>query len=264
LSSRTVPADAPLVSVIIPAFNAAAFLGEAVASVRAQAPGPLEIVPLEIVPLEIIIIDDGSSDRTPEVIGALGAGVRALHQPNRGPAAARNLGLAGAGGEFIAFLDADDRWTQGKLELQLRKLRAEPAADLVVGATQRVRAAGADGRLEPAGPVWMLFHLGAGLFRRRAFERVGAFDESLRQGEDVDWFLRAREAGLNIAIVSEVVQLYRVHGDNMTHNQADRDRYFLAAMKKSLDRRRRDGRPAPELPPVEGLAGFTPGKQGKR
>jgi glycosyltransferase involved in cell wall biosynthesis len=255
MSGRPSPADVPLVSIIIPAFDAAAFLGEAVASVRAQAPTLLETGPLEI-----IIVDDGSRDRTPEVIRSLGAGVRALRQPNRGPAAARNRGLEAAGGEFIAVLDADDCWTPGKLELQLRRLRESPLADLVVGATQRVRAAGADGGLEPDGPLWMLFHLGAGLFRRRAFERVGAFDETLRQGEDVDWFMRAREAGLNIAIVSEVVQLYRMHGDNLTRNRPDKDRFFLAAMKKSLDRRRGAGHQAADLPPIEGLAGFAPRK----
>ena len=244
----------PLVSVIIPAFDCAAFLGDAVGSVRAQGQRDLEI----------IVVDDGSRDETPAVIRSLGRAVRSLHQPNQGPAAARNAALALARGRFIAFIDADDLWVKGRLRVQLQAFAAEPGLQVVVGATQRVRAAkqGHPGTLAPGldafGPVWMLFHLGAALFRREAFDTVGTFDVSMRQGEDVDWFLRAREAGIRIGISSELAQLYRVHRSSLTQAGHDKDRWFVAALKKSLDRRRSGSAAAADLPVVPGLADFMP------
>jgi len=237
----------PLLSVIIPAFNCRDFLADAVSSVRAQS----------YKPLEIIIIDDGSTDDTANFIPTLGLDIKTASQPNQGPAAARNNGLEMAKGEFIAFLDADDQWIGNKLASQLNRLLAESELDAVIGATQRVRATDTKaGKLKATGPVWMLFHLGAALFRREVFARVGKFDESMRQGEDVDWFMRARDAGVNIGISNEVVQLYRIHESNMTTNLEEKDHFFLKAMKKSLDRRRAGQPKAPELPPVEGLADF--------
>ena len=242
----------PLVSVIIPAFNSWEFLAEAVSSVRAQS----------YEPLEIIIIDDGSTDETAALIASLGQDIKAASQPNQGPAAARNHGLKKARGKFIAFLDADDQWTEGKLTSQVRRLFGEPGLDAIIGATQRVQAASTNSTnasndgLEAVGPVWMLFGLGAGLFRREVFTRVGTFDESMRQGEDVDWFMRAREAGIQIGISNDVAQLYRIHENNTTRDLADKNRFFLAAMKKSLDRRRASKTGAVDLPPVAGLAGF--------
>lgn len=250
----------PLVSVIIPAFDSREFLANAVSSVRAQSYNPLEI----------IIIDDGSTDGTGAVVDSLGQDIKTASQPNQGPAAARNHGLNLARGAFIAFLDADDQWTKGKLSSQVRRLLEEPALDAIIGATQRVQAPATGGstagnkQLEAVGAVWMIFSIGASLFRREVFTRVGMFDESMRQGEDIDWFMRAREAGVSIGISNDVVQLYRIHANNMTRNLADKDRFFLAAMKKSLDRRRAGGTEATELPPVAGLAGFKMEPEGDR
>lgn len=242
------------ISVIIPVYNGGAYLADAVASVREQS----------LPAFEIIIVDDGSVDGTPAVIASLGPDVRSIRQCNMGPAAARNRGLELACGTYIAFIDADDLWCEGKLEAQARRLHDEPTLQMVIGATQRVRHASSqqtvcpDRRLVPVGPVWMLFHLGATLFRRTVFETVGVFDENLRMGEDVDWFLRAREAGVQMGIFHEVVQHYRQHGANLTGDTLEKDRFFLAALKRSLDRRRRgDGR-ADELAPVSGLVDFAP------
>jgi glycosyltransferase involved in cell wall biosynthesis len=252
--------DSPLVSVIIPAFNCETFLPEAVESVREQS----------YQSLEIIIVDDGSTDGTPCLIESLGTGIKTSRQTNQGPAAARNSGLALAKGEFIAFLDADDLWTAGKIEQQLEHFTGEPQTQVVVGATQRVRAARSNNvarvgpGLEPVGPVWMLFSLGATLIRREVFDEVGWFDVSLRQGEDVDWFMRAREAGVSIGISRELVQWYRMHESNLTRVKKDKDRYFLAAMKKSIDRRRATSRKAMDLPAVPGLSDFMPQRKVKQ
>ena len=112
-----------LVSVIVPAFNAASFLPHAVASIERQG----------YQALEIIVVDDGSTDSTAEVARSLPSVSKYFYQKNQGPSAARNVGLKQAEGEFIAFLDADDQWPAGKLDLQLGRLRAEPQLDVVLG-----------------------------------------------------------------------------------------------------------------------------------
>ena len=116
----------PLVSVIVPSYNAARFLPEAIASVRRQ----------HYEPLEILIVDDGSTDATPQLVPRLGADIRYFRKENAGVASARNVGLREARGEVIAFLDADDQWPDGKIGVQLARLEADPALEVVTGRTQ--------------------------------------------------------------------------------------------------------------------------------
>jgi glycosyltransferase involved in cell wall biosynthesis len=239
-----------LISVIIPVYNGERFIAEAVHSICRQRHWPLEI----------ILVDDGSTDSTAQVVRELAAtlyeNVACLHQTNKGPAAARNRGLEVAKGEIIAFLDADDLWTEGMLEGQLKRLVDDDSLQLVVGCTQRVRTG--DGpenrsRLEIFGPQWMALLVSAALFRREVFDSVGPFDEGLRFGEDVDWFFRARELGVPIGFSNEVTHLYRIHGDNMTRDVQNSDRHFLWAVKRSLERRRKSSGVATDLPAVAGL-----------
>ena len=224
----------PLVSVIIPAYNAARFLPNAVASVRRQS----------YAPLEILIVDDGSQDNCARVAAESGEAVRYIRQERSGPAAARNRGLELAQGEFIGFLDADDEWPEQKLSIQMSRLLAEPELDVVLG---RVRYVAIEGGEIPdyifEGPDHEVsdVHLGSGLYRRRAFDKVGRFDASLRYCEDVDWFLRARELRLHLRILRPVTLIYRLHGDNMTRHRERADQYLLIAFKRSMDRRRRRG-----------------------
>jgi glycosyltransferase involved in cell wall biosynthesis len=218
----TVP---PRVSVIVPVFNGAATLAEAIASIRAQE-----------VPVEIIVVDDGSTDDTPRLLETLD--VTAIRQDNRGPAAARNQGLLVARAPFVAFLDDDDVWLPHKLRDQLRLFGEHPEAAVVLGYT-------AFQSLDPATGVWsdvaephLLYHLGAGLFRREVFDRVGPFDAALQSSEDVDWFFRARDAGTGIVTSPRTVQIHRRNGANMTRGKDLRELGFLEAVKRSLDRRR--------------------------
>jgi len=118
----------PLLSAIVPTYNAAGFLAEAIESIRWQT----------YQPVEIIVVDDGSTDDTAEVVRGLGGEIRYVEQANAGPAAARNRGLELAQGELIAFLDADDRWPRDKLEIQVPRLLGNPELDLVLGRIQYV------------------------------------------------------------------------------------------------------------------------------
>ena len=108
--------DRPLVSIIMPAHNREAYIGEAVESALSQ----------DYENVELIVVDDGSTDRTYEILSDFGERIRLFRQHNAGPGAARNRGLDHAGGEFIAFLDSDDVWAPGKLRAQVSHLQRNP------------------------------------------------------------------------------------------------------------------------------------------
>jgi glycosyltransferase involved in cell wall biosynthesis len=231
----------PLVSVVIPVFNGERFLREAVQSVLDQ----------EYSDVEIIIVDDGSTDGTANVARSLPETVRYLHQRNQGPAAARNRGIEHARGSLIAFADADDLWPADKLALQLPYLISDPKTDIVLGRIQQVRLSETDTghtRAEEFAEPAFSVNLGSAIIRKSVFERVGLFDETMRYSEDVDWFLRAREAGAAIVTIDAVTLLYRQHEQNMTRGKSTSELNVLKALKRSLDRRRERTGFAPALP----------------
>jgi len=219
------------VSVIIPVYNGEAYLAEAVDSIHRQ----------NYEPLEIIIIDDGSTDSTADIVAGLQGNIRSFYQPNSGPPAARNKGLRMARGNVIAFLDADDLWTENKLEIQLSCLTNDPRVKIVLGYTQLVTCAppgsGAN-TLEKVAAPWPVMSVGSAIMRKSAFDRVGLFDETQLFADDVDWFLRAKELEIHMIIHQEVTQFYRRHRDNITNQRQLDLKYFMATLKKSLDRRR--------------------------
>jgi glycosyltransferase involved in cell wall biosynthesis len=231
----------PSISVIIPVFNGAAFLAEAVASIRVQ----------QITVSEIIVVDDGSTDESAAVAAGLGKGIHYVYQPNRGPHAAQNTGLELAQGELIAFLDADDRWPAEKLSVQLPLLQADQQPAVVLGFLQYIRLQKTAGRTWDYLPFLEPFLgancFGASLFRREAFSKVGLLDGAMNCGGDVDWFLRAREQGLAMAAVDRVTLFYRLHPGNLTRHKTQREHFLLRALKQSLDRRRAAGRAVANL-----------------
>ena len=201
--------------------------------------------------VEIIIVDDGSTDGTETVARSLPETVRYLHQTNQGPAAARNRGIEQAQGSLIAFADADDLWPETKLELQLPYLIKDPAIEIVMGRIQQVLLSKTvDGQTQAADfadPAFSV-NLGGAVIRKSVFERVGLFDEAMRYSEDVDWFMRAREAGVAILTIDAVTLLYRQHEQNMTRGKSTSELNVLKALKRSLDRRREQTGVASALP----------------
>lgn len=220
----------PLVSVIVPVYNGAAFLGEAVANILGQ----------DYPALEIIVVDDGSTDAITEAVARLPVDVRFFRQPNAGAASARNRGIKDASGEFIAFLDVDDLWPPGNLGLLVERLARTPTLDVIHGHAQILVRDEASGVYEYFGNPGESFpyYIGAGLYRRRAFERVGLFDTELRYAEDTDWFNRAGEVGLNIERLEMVTLHVRRHGANMTAGKSLAELNALRVFKKALDRKR--------------------------
>ncbi|MGE0725827.1 MAG: glycosyltransferase family 2 protein [Alphaproteobacteria bacterium] len=229
------------VSAVVPVYNGAGFLPAAVATIRAQA----------VEGLEIVVVDDGSTDETPGVAAALSAAdpaMRVVRTANRGPSAARNAGIEAARGAIIAFLDVDDEWTPGRMGLMLGRLAAGPELDVVYGKIEVVCTDPDDShwrrlRIEAGGAISPL--IGSGVYRRRAFERIGGFDETMRFGEDLDWFLRALEARLALRILDRVVLRYVLHRTNVTRDRAAVQRSVADTVRRSMIRRRRKGDQSP-------------------
>ncbi|HSE51013.1 MAG TPA: glycosyltransferase family A protein [Gemmatimonadales bacterium] len=231
---------APLASCIIPVYNGADFLAEAVTSALTQTYPALEVV----------IVDDGSTDRTPEVARSFGERVRYLRQENAGPAVARNTGLAAARGELVAFLDADDRWDEAKMARQAAVLGAQPELDYVVALVQNFWTDPAAGlrqhpRDHPRTKPIPGYVTGTLLAHRALFDRVGGFDPERSHTDATEWFLRARAAGARGLVVPEVLLYRRMHTGNRSRqmSQGSTDE-FLRLLKTSLDQRRS----APEPP----------------
>jgi len=214
------------ISVVIPVFNGANYIVEAIDSVLAQSPAPLEI----------IVVDDGSTDDTPSVVGTFGPPVTYHRQENRGTSAARNLGAALATGELLAFLDADDLWAPRKLALQLAAMADDPRLEIVFGHVQEFfhtpMQAG------DAGPAIPGLHPGAMLIRRPTFDRVGGFSEDFQQAEVVEWMARLMEREVMYRVIPDTVMYRRIHGSNKGRDNPVARSQYLHILKRHLDRRR--------------------------
>ena len=223
-------AERTLISVIIPVYNGAAFLAEALASVRAQA----------YAPLEIIVIDDGSTDQTAQIVQMLGDDIRYAYQPNQGPAAARNHGLALAQGEWIAFLDADDLWPVDKLVHQVACLAIDEQVQVVWGNTQ-ICPYQADAGPAPTPTPNRAPLLGSLLCRRGVFQQVGLFEPTLRLGEDIDWLRRLTVAGIVVQPSPHVALLYRLRPGSLTYGRSPQELGWFAIARQALQRQRAVG-----------------------
>lgn len=222
------------VSVIIPVYNGEQFLAEAVNCALSQT----------IAPLEVIVVDDGSTDGSAQIAKSFGARVRYIHKTNAGPASARNMGLKESLGNIIAFLDADDLWPVDKLQIQVECLENNPSVDIVMGHVQLITMSGeVNGSpfFEPFAEPWIVLTLGNAVFKASIFERVGLFDECLLYGEDVDWYLRAREIDVPLLVQDAVTQFYRRHKGNMTNKKDLQNQFLINAIRNSLQRRRKTG-----------------------
>jgi glycosyltransferase involved in cell wall biosynthesis len=222
----------PLVSVMIGAYNAAPYLGEAIESVLAQ----------DYEQFELIVVDDGSTDGTGDVARSY-AGVEVITQENGGNGAARNTAIAAASGDLYAFLDADDRFTPGKLSLQKAALDADTSLDMVFGHVREFLSPELDeevrARLRPPAPgpmPWTAPNLM--LIWRESFERVGLFTTSVRVGVTVDWFARADEAGLQYTILPDLVLERRLHTQNNGLRESASRSQYLEVIRQAMERRR--------------------------
>lgn len=234
------------VSVVLPTYNRVGVLREAIESVLHQT------LPAR----EILVVDDGSTDGTRELVAALRGPIRYLHQPNKGPGAARNLGLRVAEGEWIAFQDSDDRWVPDKTARQAAFLREHPQLDFVFGHLSNFEG---NERTTPTATPEILderlyaylkansARLGDGffrellrsnpiptptvMFRRACLATVGSFDETLPICEDYDLWLRFA-ARCCCGFLDEVLVERRIHGGNLVHDYASMYERMLTVLER--------------------------------
>ncbi|MEO8586873.1 MAG: glycosyltransferase family A protein [Acidobacteriota bacterium] len=217
----------PAVCAIIPAHNAERFVREAIESVLAQS-----------IPVELIVVNDGSTDATASIIDSYGRDVRAIHQERRGLGGARNRGIQASRANWIAFLDADDRWMPDKLEYQTAVLAARSDVDMVFGHCVEFSVPEGDCRWRVRTDPFPAYSACAALVRRALLDRVGAFSESGKLGEFIDWYARAQESGARSAMLDRVVFHRRVHDANMTRTSDGMREQYLDVIRGHLERQR--------------------------
>jgi glycosyltransferase involved in cell wall biosynthesis len=213
----------PLVSVVIPVYNAEAFLRESLDSVLAQ----------DYDPFEVIVVDDGSTDASGQIAQSY-PDVRYLRQENQGASSARNLGIADARGEMIANVDADDVIPPQKLSTQVGFLLDHPDVACVLGRQEWINPPPDLVRDQVWGDLDGI-PLNSMVVRKSALLEVGELDEE--QGGDMDLLVRMRERGLQFVVLPEIVVHRRYHGDNLV---AGRGLSPLppASLKAKLERER--------------------------
>jgi GT2 family glycosyltransferase len=197
---------------VVPIYNAERFLAAALDSALEQTG----------VALEVVVVEDGSSDGSGAILSRYADRVRVAHQDHRGPAAARNAAIREARGEYIALLDADDRFRPGKLARQAGVLEGQPDVGIVYTGWDVVDGDGSplphqgwsreEGDVLPRLLLGNLAHPVAVLLRREQILDAGGFDETLQVNEDWDLFLRLTLRGARWACVDEPLCEYRVHG----------------------------------------------------
>jgi len=198
------PNNAPLVSVIMAAYNAAEHIAEALDSVLAQ----------DWQPLEVVVVDDGSTDDTAAIVGRY-PDVIYVRQDNQGPSAARNAAIEHSSGEFVANFDSDDLLPPTRVGDQARYLLVHPEVGAVFGRQAWINA-----------PEWMArdsvygdvdgIPLSSVMFRREVFFELGGYDTSFVHGEDMDLLMRIRERGIQYQIIPEIVLYRRYQASSLT------------------------------------------------
>jgi len=230
-----------MISVIIPTYNRAQYLKEAIDSVLGQdyfsnTSGADSY--------ELIVIDDGSTDGTKNVVDPYMTEIRYTYQPHKGVSSARNLGLKLSKGDFIAFLDSDDLWKKEKIRLQMQYMKEHPEA--VVCCTQEIWIRNGvfvnprNKHRKHSGWIFdkflplCLLSLSSALFRRRLFDEIGAFDEDLPACEDYDLGIRLAHKYPVVFLNEPLIIKRGGHEDQLSKKYWGMDRFRVRALEKAL------------------------------
>jgi len=219
-------------SVIIPVYNGERYLAETIDSVLAQNHRSIEV----------IIVDDGSTDGTARIANNYGSSIRYCYQQNLGTAAAMNRGTDLAFGEYLSFLGADDLWTEDRIRVQFKAFDAHPDVDIVSGYVKQFfspeMTESVKKRIRFSDDLIPGHVIPAMLIKRQAFFRVGLFETRWKIGAEMSWYLRAKEAGLKIMILPDLVLLRRIHESNKGITKRSFINQRAQILKAALNRRR--------------------------
>ena len=237
--------------VLMPVYNEAAFVGAAIASIL-SARSTLEI--------SVVIVDDGSSDNTAEVIEAVAAttpDIRLIRTENRGVSHARNTLLAAIPDtcDLVTFLDGDDAFEAGYLEKHCQILADTPSLDLTYSQLCLIESDQQDMALAPRenALICRTISMSIGIYRPSLLKKTGEFDLAFPQAEDTDYLLRLFELGPNAYLSDDIAVLYRQHGGNITKDKLTVQRGFARAVLGHIRRRKAN----PDLASVEGIFSIT-------
>jgi glycosyltransferase involved in cell wall biosynthesis len=225
------------VSVIIPTYNYARFIGDALGGVFSQTRSPAEI----------IVVDDGSTDETQDIVRGFGDGVKYIRQENAGVCAARNRGVAESTGELISFLDADDIWEPTKLERQALRFASDDLIGLVHcgmrefdgenDETVRLQIEGAEGHVADKLLLWESPSVNVSgsvvMVSRDAFDAVGGFDTQMKVAEDWDFCYRVARK-YKVGFVPEALVNYRSHDAAAHRNVREMERGMSLFYEKAF------------------------------
>jgi len=229
-----------MISVIIPAYNRASFLDEAIQSVLNQD----YFIRNGSGSFELLVIDDGSTDDTREIVEFFGEKVKYRFQEHKGVSSARNLGLYLAQGDYLAFLDSDDLWKKEKMSVQMSFMKAFPKAKVCYTEEMWIRRGvfvnPKKKHQKYSGLIFdkvlplCLISLSSALFRREVFEEIGKFDEELLACEDYDF-------GIRLALIYPIYLLPKPliikrggHSDQLSRKYWGMDRFRVKALEKAL------------------------------
>jgi len=221
-----------MISVIIPVYNREDFIAEAIESVLRQT----------YKNIELIVVDDGSTDNTRQVVETFADQVRYVYKPLTTVGETLNCGIEMAKGDYLAFLDSDDCWTKNKLERQIADLQENQNIEAVFGLVRQVHQSQWKVKIQalkvPSEELLVGYVPGTMLIRRESFLRIGYYPSGIEVGESLDWHLRAKDKNLQMKVIPELMLWRRIHTTNMGIIQKANRVDYVRILKKSIDRRR--------------------------
>ncbi len=220
----------PLISVMMPTYNNAKYIKQAIESIYAQ----------NYDNIEIIVVDDGSTDNTKEILQQY-KDIKYFYIEHKGISVARNTALENAKGEYIAFLDSDDYWLPNKLNTQMQYFKDHPDCEIVFTKYENFFE---DEKLktnkramhEKMMEKFLKQYLPSSIIKKELFEKYGNFDENFSGVEDTEFLYRLLKKGVSIShIIPEVFYIRRIHGQNVTLNyNQDTVKYITAILRKGV------------------------------
>lgn len=221
----------PLVSVVIPAFNASKNIEETLNSVLNQ----------DYTNIEVIVVDDGSQDNTADIVKKFD--VIYIYQNNQGKPAAMNKGFLAAKGEFIASIDSDDLWDSKKISKQVEAFNSNPELEIVFCFVKQFlcpKIEQAEHKFYiPENTEILSGHTTiAMLLKKESFLRIGPFDEEYRFGDFIQWYGRAKDLNINETVLNDVLVYRRIHKSNLGSDQMAAKLSYMKVIKERLKRQK--------------------------